>query len=129
MKNPIIVTGDGDIRVFHTPESAFRGLELIDIENNEYVPYDSEGQLLWFEVVRKELSKKQLGFFTFGRNSVDVFLREYDPPIHKADELRSEIIRFFSNPHLKHLGYSFEGLSILSLDDLIEIAAKHWPYP
>lgn len=114
MKNPIVVTGDGDIRVFRSPEAAFEYLETIDIENDEYSAYDGDGNLLYFDLSED------------GQPT----LNDFDPPIEKADALRDEMIRFFTQPVFeKKRGYSLETLSPLTLTDLIDIAAKHTRNP
>ena len=48
---PIIIDNRGDILVFESTESATRYIEPIDVENNEYVAFDSKGYLLQLYVV------------------------------------------------------------------------------
>jgi hypothetical protein len=43
---PIIVDEQGTAMIFESTEDAERYLEPIDVRNNEYVAYDSEGRLL-----------------------------------------------------------------------------------
>ena len=46
MKAPIILNENGDVSLFATLEDAARYMEPIDVRNNEYVAYDSEGYRL-----------------------------------------------------------------------------------
>ena len=46
MRAPIVVSEHGDISVFASVETAARKIEPIDVENGEYVAYDSDGFLL-----------------------------------------------------------------------------------
>lgn len=46
MKPPIVVYEPGDASIFQSVGSAEAYLEPIDVKNNEYVAYDSEGRLL-----------------------------------------------------------------------------------
>jgi hypothetical protein len=46
MKPPIIVDEHGGVEIYKTIEEAAMDLEAVDVENNEYVAYDSEGRLL-----------------------------------------------------------------------------------
>ena len=46
MKPPIIIDEHGDVEVYNSVEEAAMNLEAIDVENNEYIAYDSEGRLL-----------------------------------------------------------------------------------
>lgn len=46
MKPPIIVDENGDTAIYENVEDVELHLETIDVANNEYVAYDSEGRLL-----------------------------------------------------------------------------------
>lgn len=46
MKTPIIVDEHGSLIIFRTIYYAENYLEPIDVKNNEYIAYDSEGRLL-----------------------------------------------------------------------------------
>jgi hypothetical protein len=46
MKTPIIVDENGPVYIFETLKDAELYLEPIDVSNNRYVAYDSEGRLL-----------------------------------------------------------------------------------
>lgn len=46
MKAPIVLDENGDVSLFATVEEAARYMEPIDVRNNEYVAYDSEGYRL-----------------------------------------------------------------------------------
>lgn len=49
MTPPIVIDENGDVTLYQSVEAAARALEPIDIKNNEYVAYDSEGFVLAFE--------------------------------------------------------------------------------
>ena len=49
MTPPIIVNENGDVTLYQSAETAARALEPIDVKNNEYVVYDSEGFVLLLE--------------------------------------------------------------------------------
>ena len=49
MTPPIVIDENGDVTLYQSVEAAARSLEPIDIKNNEYVAYDSEGFVLNFE--------------------------------------------------------------------------------
>ena len=46
IKHPIFLDNFGDVLVFESVRDATRYIEPIDVTNNEYVGYDSEGRLL-----------------------------------------------------------------------------------
>ena len=46
MKLPILIDEHGDITAFESVEHAEASLEAIDVHNEEYVAYDSDGKLL-----------------------------------------------------------------------------------
>ncbi len=51
MKLPIIIYEHGDILSFDSLAEACNYVEPIDVKNNEYIVYDSTGEILNFEVV------------------------------------------------------------------------------
>jgi hypothetical protein len=46
MKPPIFIDEHGDITAFESVEHAELSLEAVDVRNQEYVAYDSDGKLL-----------------------------------------------------------------------------------
>jgi hypothetical protein len=46
MTPPIVVDENGDVSFYPSVEAAARALEPIDVKNNEYIAYDSEGFIL-----------------------------------------------------------------------------------
>ncbi len=54
MKPPIIINEHGDISFFETVQNTEQYLESIDVFNQEYIAYDSEGRLLQLNVERKK---------------------------------------------------------------------------
>lgn len=55
MKPPIIVSENGDISIYDTLEEAILGLEAIDVRNNEYEFFDSEGYRLIAVLISHDL--------------------------------------------------------------------------
>lgn len=51
MKEPIIVTENGDIDIFESVEKAERYIEPIDVKTGDSVFYDSEGRILQASVI------------------------------------------------------------------------------
>ena len=43
MLPPVIINENGDVSVYKTADAAAQNLEPIDVENNEYTAFDSEG--------------------------------------------------------------------------------------
>ncbi len=67
MKLPIIVIeGEGDISIYRTAHDAEIHLEPIDIIDNIYEIFDSDGKVL-----RQRVAKRSVKYF-FGRRTVDV---------------------------------------------------------
>ena len=46
MTPPIVIDEHGDVSFYASVEAAARALEPIDVKNNEYVAYDSQGYIL-----------------------------------------------------------------------------------
>ena len=98
MKAPIIVNEHGDIAVYESVEDAEMDLEAIDVENNEYVAYDSEGRLL--RLIPKPL------------HEVVIVSAEQEPS--HADELHAILFRF-----LMEVGVPADWLKQASLQELV----------
>lgn len=97
MKLPIIVVESGDILFFRSLSIAERYLEPVDVRNNEYVAYDSEGRLL-----RLVLSE----------HTVKIELEEEEPT--NADKLKEALLAFFTE-----VGFATDLLLQASLEELI----------
>jgi hypothetical protein len=88
---PVIVDERGDVLFFESVERAEGKLEAIDVRNEEYVAYDSEGRLLKLAIERSETST----FFGLGTNVLDYVVVEgaEDRPNH-APQLPAVLVRF-----------------------------------
>lgn len=104
IKTPIFLDESGDVLVFESVEYAERYIEPIDVANDEYVGYDSEGRLLHLMVT--------------DRRRVSICSAEPDP--EHSDELRRILVRF-----LAYLGESESWLSKASLQDLVTKMIEH----
>ena len=91
MKLPIIVYEHGDILVFPDEASVCDYLEPIDVTNNEYVAYDSSGNIIELAVQRKTTRSRFVGTST-----VDVVVIEGMTGRNSAAELESRIRRFLA---------------------------------
>jgi hypothetical protein len=98
MKAPVILSNYGDVLIFDSIEKAERYIEPIDVTNNEYIAYDSEGRLL--RLVEQS------------RYRVIVEPVESDPS-HRG-ELREILVDF-----LARIGVSQNWLAGASLEDLV----------
>lgn len=106
MRPPIIVNNFGDVMFFASVAAVEQYLEAIDIENNEYVAYDSEGCLVTLGVV------KQKGLSS-GIKRVVVERAEAEPT--HASELRNTLVDFFGR-----VGVSKDWLASASLEELVK---------
>jgi hypothetical protein len=97
MKLPIIVVESGDILFFRSLSIAEHYLEPIDVRNNEYITYDSEGRLL--RLVPCEYTVK-------------IELAEEEPT--HAEKLREALLAFFTK-----VGFATDLLLQASLEELI----------
>lgn len=98
MKPPIIADNKGDVLVFRSPQEAELYIETVDVQNQEYVAYDSEGRLLRLLAIK--------------RNKVALELMENEPS--HASQLRTLLQK-----HLVTLGVPFEWVDEASLTDLV----------
>ncbi len=97
MQTPIIVDQNGDVMFFGSVEEAEAYIEPIDVKNNEYVAFDSEGRLLRLiaTIPRVTIEQAELN------------------PAH-AEMLRQTLIQFYEN-----LGIPENQLRADSLQQLI----------
>jgi hypothetical protein len=98
MKPPIIVDNFGDTMIFESVEKAEKYIEPMDVINEEYVAYDSEGRLLQL------IAELPLHV---------VLLAAESEPYH-AHELRRLLADFF-----ERIGISTNWLERASLHDLV----------
>jgi hypothetical protein len=102
MKPPIIVDNYGDTMIFTSIEDAEVYLEPIDVENGEYIAYDSEGRLL--ELIP-----------THPRITIRCSEQE---PMH-SDELRELLVSM-----LEETGTARDRIITESLKELVERSLK-----
>jgi len=114
MKPPIILYGDGWPGFFRSIEDAERYVEPIDVRNQEYVAYDSEGRRLELRV-EEEVVTGWLGLRKTIRERVRIAQAEEVPTY--AEELKS-ILRV----SVQKLGVSLESLH--SLQDLVAASTQ-----
>ena len=106
MKPPIVVNNRGDVMFFASIEDVERELEAIDVENREYVAYDSEGHLVELGTA----PRKGLLFFGIKR----VVVQGVEPAPAHAGELQELLRKFF-----RRVGEPKEWLASASLGDLV----------
>ncbi|PKN35755.1 MAG: hypothetical protein CVU61_02730 [Deltaproteobacteria bacterium HGW-Deltaproteobacteria-19] len=95
----IIVEREGnDIAVYHSIEEAESEIEVIDVENNEYIGYDSSGHRLIFDVV-KEKRPFLCGLLSLNAKKVKIDLAEdynsYETSLKEA--LKNYLIFIYPN--------------------------------
>lgn len=111
MRPPILLYADGSFDFFKSVEEAERYAEPIDVQNHEYVAYDSDGRRLELRVEEETVT----GWFGLGktiRERVRIIPAE-DTATH-ADELKSLLQGF-----LPKLGGPPDSLHSATLQDLI----------
>ncbi|MGH9943949.1 MAG: hypothetical protein ACRD9R_16515 [Pyrinomonadaceae bacterium] len=103
MKPPIIVYENGDVSIFASVEDVKIDLEPIDVENNIYVAYDSEGRLL-----------------SLAPTSPRITIQSAEQEPSHADELHAILFEF-----LLYVGLPAEWLRQASLQELVERAMEY----
>jgi hypothetical protein len=116
MKLPIIIYENGDVYIFKTRKEAENYLEPIDVENQEYVAYDSEGHLLKLEVE----SKPVRSWLKFLRNE-RVVIRDNHPSVEGHSELRKILIEYLSVCRPNMLQESLREASLQELVNKIDL--------
>jgi hypothetical protein len=107
MKEPIIVYENGAVDIFDRRDRAEAYVEPIDVRNNEYVFYDSEGQLLEALIVEDS------------RGIEHVVLQDGKEEIYDKPGLALILARF-----LNYLGYQKNDLEQMSLSQLVDEGLK-----
>lgn len=111
MKPPIIIDENGDLGFFKSITDAERYMEPIDVRNQEYVAYDSEGRRLDLRV-EEEVVTEWLGLKKTTRGRVRIVQAE-ERATH-TEELKN-MLRVF----LEKLGAPPDSLHSATLQDLI----------
>lgn len=96
---PIIIIENGDISIFKSLDKVYSYLEIIDIENNEYLAFDSKGLSLDFQIIGE--NKKYFNFLE----------SEYN-----IEKLSFEIIQFLNRLQINK---EFENLTLSELINLL----------
>ena len=108
---PLVVDSGGDISLFRDARALERGLEAIDVQNGEYVVYDSEGRLV--ALTTEEVPTRVLFGLLRGKAEA-VRIASAEPEPAHASELGAKLRAF-----LERLGEE-ASLSATSLPELIE---------
>jgi hypothetical protein len=103
MKPPIFVYEKGPLYIFKSVNDAESYLEPIDVKNNEYVAYDSEGRLLCLSAT-----------------SFHVTIESAELEPNHAPELRKILVGF-----LAYMKTPEDWLEIASLQDLVTKASEY----
>ena len=111
MRPPILLYADGSFDFFKSVAEAERYAEPIDVQNHEYVAYDSDGRRLELRV-ETEVVAGLFGLGKINRERVRIVPAE-DTATH-ADELKSLLQDF-----LPKLGGPPDSLHSATLQDLI----------
>lgn len=118
IKTPIIVVdrrGD-DLSVYNSNEDAESHLEAVDVKNNEYRAYDSQGQLLALEIFIK---KKPIIFGLYKKKEELIRFRPVEnEPLHD-NELRSALYKYF-----RKIGVYDDSFILKNMDQLISMVVS-----
>ena len=120
VRPPIIVNEHGDIHVFPSVEEAETYLEPVDVRNNEYVAYDSEGRRLILSV-RSRPRTFLFGLLTSNVETVAIGCEEEQP--QHAEELR--IVLAGSLQRRGHPADVVQGLSLRALMSAASEGTRH----
>ena len=121
-KPPVIVNEKGDVELYESVEAAEIDVEAIDVENQEYVIYDSQGLVLIPKVME---------------DGIHVRLFDSEPRDERTDELVTVLRRKLSQLGEEKTGVPEETVWRMSraelLDCLQRIKVKHqrrrvWPW-
>ncbi len=121
MKMPIIVIEGGDITFFRTIHDAENHLEAIDIIDQIYEIFDSDGKVL-----RQSVAKKSVKYF-FGKRTVDVDVVHIGDSDERNPEKLKNLLRKFLRV-LKDLDVANVNIDDLDLSALIERASRYAYY-
>lgn len=102
---PIILSDSGDLLIFESIDEALRYIEPIDVKNNVYRGFDSQGRLLRLATV-------------YPYKTISISLAEEYP--HHKDDLVQELKYFLS-----FMGVSREWIENASLEELVMEALKY----
>lgn len=116
---PIIVIDGGDVGIFKTKEEAEMFLEPIDVENGEFIAYDSEGRLLDLYTVTEYQPCCLLLFIKIPIKHVKIQCKETEPK-HKED-LYNALISFLENIEINS-----EDVRNFDLKELIDFLVKRF---
>jgi hypothetical protein len=109
VKCPLIFSANDDFVIFRTADDLIRYIEPMDVDDGDYVVYDSEGRVLSL------YTKKPSGPLGFLKN-VEIGIHESE--LVKPDDLRNILIS-----HLETLGKGQASDRDLDLTELIQRAA------
>ena len=101
---PVIVDEHGDISTYDSLEDAGIDLEVVDVTNDEFFVYDSEGKVLELEIVSSFLGPEK------------VRVKEPDIPIERKGDLRNALENFLANCE----EIEAQSLSSMTFEDLIK---------
>lgn len=116
MKPPIIVNENGALTFFQSITDVERYLEPIDVRNQEYVAYDSDGRQLELGVEQETMA----GWLGLGKTIRErVRIVQAEETATHAEELK-KILRVF----LQKLGGPSDSLHTATLQDLITASTQ-----
>lgn len=117
MKSPVIIDENGSLSFFKSITDAERYLEPIDIHNQEYVAYDSEGRRLELRVEEEVIAAGLFKLSKITKERVRIAQTEKFPA--HAEELKKILQNF-----LKRLEASPDWLYSATLQQLVAASAQ-----
>ena len=113
MKPPLILNESrkidhaGDVGFYRSNVEVLAQIEAIDVENQEYYAFDSEGRLL---------------ALTLGENEI-VLIEEVE-----AEPTHQQILRTILIEHFAHMGVPEERCRTASLGELVKLGITEYPH-
>jgi|CXWL01.1.fsa_nt_gi hypothetical protein len=117
MKPPIIISENGSLIFFRSLAEAERYLEPIDVRNQEYVAYDSEGRRLDLRVEKEVFAIGLLRLRQIARERVRIDQAQ-------EDSAHPEELKNILQDILKKIGISPDWLHSATLQDLVATSAQ-----
>lgn len=115
---PIFVIEGLDVLCFRTVESAQSYLEPQDVATDDYVAYDSHGNLLILGTARREVARKLLWFSRKVMREI-VTVESHQPPVNKASDLAEALRKY-----LAQFGKDANWLTTANLPELVKVVAE-----
>lgn len=116
MREPIVVSENGDINIFDSWAAARTSMEPADVRNNEYMVFDADGCRLSLTIETRR--RRVFGVFSVALE--EVVLESVD-----EDPRHRETLSLLLRGYLKNIGCAIPGGQDLPLEDLLSEVARY----